>query len=218
MIKIKIVKNKEIIFESNSDYKYSSEKTIDWNALRNADLSNANLSNANLSNAPLRYADLRYADLRNADLSGANLRYANLRNANLRNANLRHAYLSNAYLSNAALDNTQLDEEEKCRKGMILKRKIIGYKKCRNDIIVKLEIPRGAIVFSINNNKCRTNIAKIIDIDNNLSKVKSKFEENFIYKKGEIIEIDDFNLMYNVECGSGIHFFRTRKEAVDYEL
>ena len=98
MIKIKIVKNKEIIFESKCYPTYSSEKIIDWNDLSNADLEGA---------------DLRYADLRNADLEGAILR--------------------NAYLEGAE-------------------------------------------------------------------------------------EIDDFNLMYNVECSSGIHFFRTRGEAEKYEL
>ena len=29
--------------------------------------------------------------------------------------------------------------------------------------------------------------------------------------------LKDFNLMYNVECASGFHFFRTRKEAEEYD-
>ena len=33
---------------------------------------------------------------------------------------------------------------------------------------------------------------------------------------GKKIMIDDFNLMYNVECASGFHFFRTREEAENY--
>ena len=35
---------------------------------------------------------------------------------------------------------------------------------------------------------------------------------------GHEIEIKDFNLMYNVECASGFHFFRTRKEAEEYNV
>ena len=37
-----------------------------------------------------------------------------------------------------------------------------------------------------------------------------------IDRLGQEIEIKDFNLMYNVECASGFHFFRTRKEAEEY--
>ncbi len=71
-------------------------------------------------------ADLGYADLR-----GANLSYANLRGANLSYADL--------------------DEDQLIRRGLYLKESLIGYKKCKNDLIVTLEIPKGAIVFSINN-------------------------------------------------------------------
>jgi predicted nuclease of restriction endonuclease-like RecB superfamily len=31
-----------------------------------------------------------------------------------------------------------------------------------------------------------------------------------------ISKIKDFNLMYNIECASGFHFFRTREEAEKY--
>lgn len=30
------------------------------------------------------------------------------------------------------------------------------------------------------------------------------------------MEVEDFNLMYNVECASGIHFFWTEEEAKEY--
>ena len=161
---------------------------------------------ANLYNADLRYADLRYADLSNANLSNADLRYANLRYADL---------------SNADLYNAKLDEKEKIRCGWVLKEDFHAYKKCRDDLIVELIIPKGSIVFSINNSKCRTNRAKVVSITDIEGKVTyneavSKQDENFIYKVGAELEIEDFNLMYNVECAEGIHFFRTREEAVNY--
>ena len=37
-----------------------------------------------------------------------------------------------------------------------------------------------------------------------------------IYEVGKELEIENFDLMYNVECSTGIHFFRTREEAIDY--
>ena len=181
-----------------------------------ADLSCANLRFADLSGADLRYADLscanlRFADLSCANLSGANLSYANLRYADLSGANLRYADLSGADLSCA-----DLDKKEQIRKGICLSRKMVGYKKCRNDVIVKLEIPKGAIVFSINNNKCRTNIAKCVAIENGLKQAISQQDKNFIYKVGKTYTITDFNCQYNIECAEGIYFFRTKKEAEEY--
>ena len=166
-----------------------------------ADLRYANLYNANLYNADLRYADLRYAYLSNANLSNANLSYADLRYADLSNA--------------------KLDEKEKTRCGWLVKEEFHAYKICRDDLIVELIIPKGSIVFSINNSKCRTNRAKVVsitDIDGKVTykEAVSKQDENFIYKVGVELEIEDFNLMYNVECAEGIHFFRTREEAVNY--
>jgi hypothetical protein len=44
----------------------------------------------------------------------------------------------------------------------------------------------------------------------------SSYDNSFEYRLGQEINIMDFNLMYNVECASGFHFFRTRKEAEEY--
>jgi hypothetical protein len=45
----------------------------------------------------------------------------------------------------------------------------------------------------------------------------SKYDNTFEYRLGQEINIKDFNLMYNVECASGFHFLRTRKEAEEYK-
>ncbi len=46
----------------------------------------------------------------------------------------------------------------------------------------------------------------------------SRYDNTFEYRLGQEIEIKDFNLMYNVECASGFHFFRTREEAEKYNV
>lgn len=181
--------------------------------------------------ADLRGADLRGADLRYADLSGANLSYANLSGANLSGAdlyvadlygadlygaNLRGADLSGADLYGADLSGANLDENEKIRLGVCLEESMTGYKKCEGGVIVTLKIPAGAIVYSINNRQCRTNVAKVIDIDNGLTKATSRYDSKFIYRKGRIVRVKNFNCQYNEECASGIHFFRTREEAEKY--
>ena len=180
-----------------------------------ANLKRANLECANLECANLYGANLKRANLKGANLYGANLKRANLYGANLECANLECANLYGANLYGANLECANLDQKEMLRKGIVVKRKMTGWKKCQNDIIVKLEIPKGAIVFSINNNKCRTNIAKVVDIIGGKEGV-SKYDVKFIYRKGKTYKIKDFDLMYNVECSTGIHFFRTRKEAEAY--
>jgi hypothetical protein len=100
------------------------------------------------------------------------------------------------------------------RRGKVLTKEIIGYKKCRHDVIVTLLIPRGAIVFSINGDKCRTNRAKVIGIDG-ADRAYSK-NYNMSYYVGDEFTIYNFNCEYNAECGEGIHFFMNKEEAENY--
>ena len=81
--------------------------------------------------------------------------------------------------------------------------------------ISKVEIPKGAIVFGVNNKKFRTKKAKCIDIIG-ADKACSKYDRKFTYEKNKTYNIKDFNLQYNEECGSGIHFFKTLEEAENY--
>lgn len=108
--------------------------------------------------------------------------------------------------------------------GFIAQEAIIGYKKVNSAkhsyVILKLEIPKGAIVFSINGSKCRTNTAKVLeivtkDIPKN-AELFSIYNDDFIYEVGKTYEITDFDTRYNIECSSGIHFFKTVEEAAAY--
>ena len=150
-----------------------------------------------------------------ANLSGADLRSANLSGANLRSANLSGANLSGADLSGADLSGADLSGAEKLRLGRILTEPLTGYKKTREDVVITAEIPAGAIVFCINGRKCRTNKARITDMDGH-KVLHSQYDNSFEYRLGQEIEIKDFNLMYNIECASGFHFFMTKKEAEEY--
>ena len=197
--------------------------------LHNADLRSADMSYADLRSANMRYANMRYANIigadlrsanmidtnmRGADLYGANMSYADLRSANMRYANMIDTNIIEADLRSANMRDTNMRGADRLRKGIKLSEPIIGWKKCKNNVLVKLEIPRGAIVFSINNSKCRTDKAKVLEIIGG-DRAYSKYNF-FSYYVGDIIEIFDFNCQYNVECAEGIHFFRTREEAENY--
>ena len=204
-----------------------------------ADFSNANLKGADLTKADLNYAilkeanlyraNLSLADFQNADLQGADLNDACLFRTDLRKANLSYAslissnlraFLNGADLQGADLHDASLDKKEEIRRGITLEKSMIGYKKCSGNRIVKLRIPKGAIVFSINNTDCRTNKVKVISITdsegNSYEEAISVYDSKFIYKVGDVIKPDSFSLMYNVDCTSGIHFFKTKEEAEKY--
>ena len=188
---------------------------LNWADLSRVNLSWANLSGANLSRADLSWANLNGADLSGANLSGANLSRANLSGADLSRANLNGADLSGANLSGANLSRANLSGADQFRLGKVLDEPLTGYKKTKEGVVITAEIPAGAIVFCINGSKCRTNKAKITDMDGR-EVLHSQYDNSFEYRLGQEINIKDFNLMYNVECASGFHFFRTRKEAEEY--
>jgi uncharacterized protein YjbI with pentapeptide repeats len=189
--------------------------------LNGVDLNGADLNGADLTGADLRMANLHSADLIRANLYGASLDGADLRMANLHGASLRDADLSGADLRMANLEYaiinqaTTFSKKESIRKGMILAKPMVGYKKTQEGVIIKAEIPAGAMVFSINNRKCRANMAKIIDMGGKKI-LHSIHDSTFTYKKGQKIVITDFDLNPSAECSTGFHFFRTRKAAKEY--
>ena len=198
-------------------------------ALCGADLLGADLRNADLCYANLRYANLRYADLRDADLRNADLCYANLRDADLCYADLRHADLRGADLLGADLRDANLcgaDMRGACLRYANLrcacpeKGSFIGWKKCRGDLIVELEICADAKRSSATGRKCRCDKAKVISITTPegtpVDSAISQYAETFAYRVGETVSVDDFDDNRWNECAPGIHFFITRQEAVDY--
>lgn len=172
----------------------------------------ANLQRAGFYNANLTYADLTGANLISADFDSANLSNTVFYNANIENARFRAANLEFADLNDVMGRSTEYIT------GKILTESIIGYKKCinrlSNEVIVTLEIPKGAVVFSINGNKCRTNKAKVVDIQG--SDRAYSIYTYMSYYPGDEFDIKNFNCMYNVECAEGIHFFTDKHAAECY--
>ena len=130
-------------------------------------------------------------------------------------ANLSGADLSGANLIGANLHEANLSGADEFRLGKVLDEPLTGYKITKEGVVITAEIPIGAFVFCINGSKCRANRAKITDMDG-YEILHSSYDNSFEYRLGQEINIKDFNLMYNVECASGFHFFKTRKEAEEY--
>ena len=138
----------------------------------------------------LRGEDGERADLSYADLSSANLSGADLRDANLNEVSYNH------------------------------QTSFVGYKKA-NGKIVKLLIAEDSKRSSATTRKCRCSKAKVLSITNienteEFSDVSSDYDDNFVYKVGETVEVKDFDDDRWHECSTGIHFFITRYEAIRY--
>ena len=208
-----------------ADLEYAN---LDGADLRDANLSGADLGGANLGCADLRGADLRGADLRGADLGHANLYGANLWYADLRGADLRYASLDGADFSGADLGGANLwSTDLSCVKNIFFpmacpeKGSFIAFKKA-GCYIIELFIPSNAKRCSATSRKCRCSKAKVISITTpsgdktNITEVHSNYDPNFIYKLGEYVEVKNFDDNRWNECSTGIHFFITRQEAVNY--
>ena len=173
---------------------------LSWANLSRANLSWANLSRANLSRANLYCADLSWADLSGADLSRADLSGADLSRADLSGANL-----SGAYAPLSCPDTGSF----------------VGWKKAHG-VIVKLRITEDAKRSSATGRKCRCSKAEVLSIENMDGspfgdiQVASDRDAKFIYRVGETVEVPDYDECRWNECSTGIHFFITRQEAVDY--
>ena len=211
--------------------------------LRGVDLSCVDLSNADLSDADLRGVDLRGVDLRGANLRGANLSCVDLSDADLRGANLSCVDLSCVDLNDADLRGVDLScVDLSCvdLRGANLsyvdlscvkynentsflalqcpeEGSFIGFKKCKDNTIVKLLITEDALRSSATSRKCRCSKAKVLEITdregNSINSVSSKHDEKFVYEVGKIVEVKDFDSDRWNECSTGIHFFITKREA-----
>ena len=179
--------------------------------LSDADLSCAYLSCAYLSGAYLSCADLSGADLGGANLSGANLGGADLSRADLSGANLRGANLSGADLSGA------VDAEYALAQHSILPETgpIWGWKKCRNNVLVKLVVGDTAKRSHATGRKCRAEHVKVLEVIGAKIGI-STYDINTQYRAGQIVLCDKWNEDRWTECGGGIHFFLTRIEAERY--
>lgn len=208
MRKINTETLKEILKEHSLwlETRYSSEIKGKRAELNGVDLYGMNLSGVNLSEAYLSLADLS-----GSNLIGANLKRTYLNGANLNGVDLYRANLKGAYLYEAIGIHLACPE----------KGEFIGFKRAKNDLIVELLILEDSKRSSATGRKCRCDKAKVLSVTS-IDKTKqyesaiSNYDSNFIYTVGETVSVDNFDSNMWNECAPGIHFFITRKEAINY--
>lgn len=179
----------------------------------------ADLQAVDIQAADLRGADLQRANLRGADLWGAHLWGADLQGADLQEADLQEADLRGADLRGA--DNIP---NYVCPICCPEEGSFIGFKKAywnNTPVIVELEISTEAKRSSATTRKCRCSKATVLSITGlngvaEFQQATSSYDNDFLYEVGKTVIVDDFDEDRWDECSTGIHFFITRDEAVNY--
>ena len=92
---------------------------------------------------------------------------------------------------------------------------LIGWKKCRDKVIVKLKIPSQAKRSHAIGRKCRCEFAIVEEVIGETEGV-SEHDRKITYRVGETVYPDSFDHCRWNECANGIHFFLTKKEAKNY--
>lgn len=216
-----------------ADLRGTDAENVDFMSadLKYAKLNDANLKRANFKYADSRFADFEYADLRyacaistgfegsnfkNAILRWASLKFSDLEGVNLKYADISHARLSGALMKDIEVNTNTTGYALACPE----KGSFIGYKKA-GKCIVELLILDDSKRVSATSARCRTDKARVLeirDIETNalVDEVCSDYDDNFVYKTGEIICVKDFdNDRWNTFT-TGIHFFISKDEAMNY--
>ncbi len=208
---------------SQLDMSYSD---MSYSNMRGADMSYSDMSYSNMSYSNMRGADMSYSDMSYSDMNHANMRYANMCGSNMSYANMRYANMCGSNMSYANLGYSIMrggDKRNIIYNGATSffaiqcpeEGSFIGYKKCQ-DKIVTLQITEDAERSSATSRKCRCSKAKVISIEDGLTSIASDYDESFIYKVGEVAEVEFFDKDRWNECSTGIHFFITKQEAINY--
>lgn len=160
--------------------------------------------------------------LHGVNFKNANMRTASFRGCDLADSNIEGANLFGAVLERADLNGVRFDEQTRWfRMHCPETGPILGYKKCVNDRLVQLLIPADAKRTSATLPSCRCNKAKVLTIKNfdsteEYEEAWSLVDENFVYRKGEWVEVKDFNEDRWFDSTTGIHFWMSRDDAIGY--
>jgi len=199
---------------------YLTDANLEGANLKGAYLAGADLAGANLAHANLTGADLAGANLAHANLTGANLAGAYLAGANLTGANIAGAYLTDANLEGANLTGANLTgvkgmELAIARTRILPEGDLIGWKRCKSGVIVKLRIPEDARRSHAFGRKCRAEFVDVLEVigaEVGISIHDGKTE----YRVGQRVTCNEWCDDWQQECAGGIHFFITRLEAENY--
>lgn len=190
---------------------------FDRSDFRNVNLAGANLSGCTARNAFFGDTSLRGANLTEAVLCSADFRGCALSNADISGADMHASALFKADLTGIKTNqNTKFFHMRCPEKGAF-----IGWKVCYGRRVVMLLIPADAKRVQGTHEEVRCEKAKVltiksIDLTEQFEEAHSYVDENFIYRRGQMVYAGNFNPERFVDSAGGIHVWLSREEAVAY--
>lgn len=125
---------------------------------------------------------------------------------------VKWAIKNKANLTGANLTRAKNAELVIARTRILPEGAIIGWKKCKGDVLVKLRIPEEAKRSHAFGRKCRAEFADVLEVvgaETGISEHDRKTE----YKAGQRVTCHEWGENWQEEYSGGIHFYITRDEA-----
>ena len=169
-------------------------RSVDFSlsSFQNVILNEADFTGSSVENALFDGCPMKEACFQNVNMKTASFRYCDMRKCNIKGADLFGAVLEYADLTGIISD----EETKWFRLHCPEKGAFLGYKKCFNNRLVQLLIPADAKRTSATLPSCRCSKAKVLtiksfDFKEEYDEAWSLVDENFIYRKGEWVEVKD---------------------------
>ncbi len=190
---------------------------FDGSDFRNVILNHANMSGITAKNAFFNGSTLEGANLSNSDLSTADFRGVNLRGADIRGAEMYASALYRADQTGIITDETTKHYHMRCPETGAF----IAWKVCFGRRIVQLLIPADARRIQGTTEEVKCEKAKVLtiksaDFQEQYEEAHSYVDENFVYRRGEMVYAVGFTGNRFEESGGGIHVWLERDAAIAY--
>ncbi len=191
--------------------------SFDRSDFRNVNLNEANMSSCTALNAFFGGSTLHKTNLVNADLSSADFRGCDMSEANICGAEMLCSALYRADLTGLVTDENTKHFHMRCPETG----PFIGWKVCYGRRIVQLLIPADARRIQGTWDEVKCEKAKVLTIKSpdfqiNYDEAHSYVDENFVYKRGEMVYAVGFTGNRFEESGGGIHVWLERDAAIAY--
>ena len=191
--------------------------SFDRSDFRYVNLNEANMSSCTALNAFFGGSSLHKTNFSNADLTSADFRGCDLSEADIRGAEMHCSALYRADLSGLITDEHTKHFHMRCPETG----PFIGWKVCYGRRIVQLLIPADARRIQGTWDEIKCEKAKVLTIKSpdfkiNYDEAHSYVDENFVYKRGEMVYAVGYTGNRFEESGGGIHVWLDRESAIAY--
>lgn len=188
-----------------------------WSDFKNINFGGSNFEKSILDNTKSVNVSYKGANFKDASLFGGDFRGCDLSDTECDGTIFTESILIDANINNLRDSDRTVHFRNFCpQEGYFF-----GYKKCFDERIVKLLIPKDAKRCSSTSNACRCDKARVVsitDFDGNgfYTEAMSYVDQNFIYKLGEMVYADYYNENRWLDSSHGIHFWMSLDEAKGY--